>query len=179
MSDNLTFRSGLLAVLSLLAAIGCPGCDQKPDPAQKGNSQESPPPAKVSWSATTPSGKVREKVEIILPDGPPASDTVEDGTYVLSVHIELDNGASVDDHHACNVKVTGADIAIDLERSKEKLAGTLKDGRLTVNPREGPGSYGLEGQVTGPGKLAGKVVGGAPLEGVRIVEGRWSLARVK
>src|SRR6266540_1086964 len=103
MSDNLPFHSAALGMLLFLAAIACPGCDRKPEPAENGKPKELPPPATVSRSATAPSENVRKKVEIILPEGPPTDDTVEDGTYVLSLHIDLDNGASVDDHHACSV----------------------------------------------------------------------------
>jgi len=132
---------------------------------------ESPRPAEIRPPAP--------KIEIPLPQGPPRKDPVENGMYVLSISIDLDNGGSMNQRHACSVAVAGEEMTIRLERSRESLVGSLRDGRLVVKARETPGAYGLEGQVTGPGKLAGRVVGGPALQGVTILDGRWSLQRVK
>lgn len=130
--------------------------------------------------ASSPSAPSTRRLDIELPGTPPTGDPVEPGTYVVSISIELDNGGSVNDRHACTLEVEGEKVTLRMDRSKgEPMVGTLKDGRLVMNAREGEATYGLEGQVVGPGQLRGTVVAGTGLKGVRIVDGRWSLDRVK
>ena len=125
-------------------------------------------------------GQRPKKIDIALPEGPPTGDPVEPGTWVLSVNIELDNGAIVSNRHACTVSLEGEKVTIRLDRSSEApLVGTLRDGRLEVDARQGKATYSLEGQVTGPGRLAGRIAPGQPLEGVAVLDGRWELRRVK
>ena len=121
-----------------------------------------------------------EKAEIPLPEMPPRLDPVESGTYILSVTIDLEGGRKIRQRHACSVQVRGAEMVIRIERSKSPpLVGVLAEGRLVVQPGEAPDSYGMKGQVVGPGKLEGKILDRPSPEGVRIIEGMWSLERVK
>lgn len=189
----------LSTILFLMLAGGCTGRTDD-DPAEvpvavpflegssEGAKSETVPPdidgtgekpalERPEGAGRTPSPR---RIDIELPEAPPTHDPVVPGTYVLSVSIELDNGGSVNDRHACTVEVEGVTVRLRMDRSKgDPFVGTLKDGRLVVEAREGEATYGLEGQVVGPGRLRGTVVAGAGLKGVKILDGRWALDRVK
>ncbi len=118
------------------------------------------------------------RVEIALPDGPPRLDPIESGTYLLSISVGFAGGPSQEERAPASVERDGETLRIRRqEPGSEPLAATLQEGRLTAVGFEGGLSFRLEGQVTGPGRLAGRVTGTAP--GTEIRDGRWSLERVK
>ncbi len=127
---------------------------------------------------TTAKPSPSPRVEIALPEGPPRSDPVEGGTYVLSISIDFAGGHAQQERAAATVERDGETLRIRRhEPGSEPLIATLREGRLSATGYEEGLSYRLEGQVTGPGKLAGRVTGNAP--GTEIRDGRWSLERVK
>lgn len=147
--------------LLLLLLAGSPACKHKTtEPAfQPGAGQPSP------------------RIEIQLPDGPASTAPVESGKYVLTTSLQFVDGREHNERQACDVQVEGTRIEIRFQRaSVEPLRGTLERGRLKARGREGEGSYTLEGQVTGPGRIAGKLRGAAA-EAVTIRDGKWSLER--
>ena len=51
-----------------------------------------------------------------------------------------------------------------------------RNGEFFSEPAEGPGTYGLEGQMVGPGKVRGVIIRGPQDHPkIRIVDGRWGL----
>lgn len=119
-------------------------------------------------------------IELTMHDGPPASDSVEPGRYLLTVIIRLSNGRFIKEQRPCRVKLEGEKVTILLENSgADPITGTLQSGEFFSEPREGPGTYGLEGVVAGPNKIRGMVIPG-PVghPAVDIVEGRWGLDAV-
>lgn len=119
------------------------------------------------------------RIEIALPEGAPELDSIESGTYVLAVSLKFEGEKEHNERQVCEVSVTGETIAILLEKAGvEPIRGTLKAGRLQARGREGEATYQLEGQVAGPGRLAGRLKGAVP-GAARIREGRWELERVR
>ncbi len=116
-------------------------------------------------------------VEIELPDGPPASDPLVAGTYVLSTRFELSgNRPAVEERQACEVEVDGTGVTIRLNRApKTAIVGECRDGRIRLRGEEGDLRYELTGQIVGPRRAAGRVTS----SGVEIEDGRWSLERVR
>ena len=189
--DSLTYHT-LSTILLLALPVGCTRTEDEPAEApvpvvegsREGAKSEPVSPDIQDTAERSASELVEEstprRIDIELPETPPTGDAVEPGTYVLSISIELDNGGSVNDRHACTVEIEDETMTLRMDRSKgDPVVGTLKGGRLVLKAREGEATYGLEGQVVGPGQLRGTVVAGEGLKGVRIVDGRWALDRVK
>ena len=117
------------------------------------------------------------EIDLTLPEGPPTADPIEPGRYILSIVIQLSNGSFTRNQSVCRVQVQGPKVAMLLENSStDPILGLLEDGEFFSEPREGKGTYGLEGRVVGPGKIRGMVVPG-PVDHptIGIVEGRWGL----
>lgn len=116
-------------------------------------------------------------VRLELSDLPPTADPVESGSYLLSIVIQLTSGSFNKDQWPCRVEVDGPQVTILLEnRQTDPIFATLEDGHFLSEPREGQGTYGLEGQVVGPGKVRGVVLPGPEDHpSIGIVKGRWGL----
>ncbi len=117
------------------------------------------------------------EVELWLDDNPATADPLEPGRYFLSISILLSNGRPMKNQRACRVEVDGPDVRILLENSAtDPIIATIHDGEFLSEPREGPGTYGFEGKVVGPGKLRGTIIPGpVPHPRIDISEGIWGL----
>ena len=117
------------------------------------------------------------EVTLTLDDGPPTADSLEPGRYFLSISILLSNGRPMKNQAACRVEVDGPDVRILLEDSNtDPILATFEAGVLLSDPVEGPGTYGFDGQIVGPGKLRGTIIRGPePNRSIDILEGRWGL----
>lgn len=117
------------------------------------------------------------EVELLLDDRPATSDPLLPGRYFLSISILLSNGSPMKNQRPCLVEVDGPNVRILLENSKaDPILATIEDGEILSEPREGPGTYGFEGKMVGPGKARGVIIPGPiPHPSVDIFEGRWGL----
>lgn len=116
-------------------------------------------------------------VELLLPDGPATADPLLPGRYYLSISIFMANGRPLKNQRACRVEVEGPNVKIIAENTTaDPVLATFEDGEFLSEPREGAGTYGLEGRIVGPGKVRGTIIPGpVPHPSVEIVEGRWGL----
>ena len=117
------------------------------------------------------------EVKLEIPDGPATADALEPGRYFLSISMLLSNGRPMKNQRPCQVLVEGPNVKIVLENSQaDPIVATFEDGDLFSEPRLGPGTYGLEGRMVGPGKMRGTIIPGPiPHPSIDIVEGRWGL----
>lgn len=202
MSSSMTRRSVTsILLLAVAVAVGCTdrpptetetekktgpeGATAPVDPAPGENVLDFHMKKGAVAEAQSPEQKARMErrlsrlgpIDLTLHDGPATADPVEPGRYLLSINMWLSNNNPMGQQNPCRVEVEGPNVKILLENSgADPIIGTLEDGEFFSEPREGPGTYGLEGQVVGPGKLRGMIVPGPePHPSVDIIEGRWGL----
>lgn len=122
----------------------------------------------------------RSPISIELPTSPPTDDPVEPGTWVLSHYLVLAGGQRVDERQACRLELDGERVVMHMERSAgSPVRGTLRAGLLEARRREGEATFELRGQVTGPGRLVGRLEAKGLTGDLEVEEGRWILERVR